>query len=377
MRFVPQYNVGLRFANPTYAHPSYGLSSLTLKGLIINFGYMESILEISPELDKNQSLYRIVDFFAAADIIESHRIRLSRADTFSDQNEGIESLLSQLETSGRTQSCGSMGWSDLASAKQKHINAQQSHYVSCWTSKPESVAMWSLYSPDHFGVRIKTSVEELQYVLLDFLDEKSFLKASQTDLGNHIVFATWMGIYPVSYTSLPHLLRKITRRVKAHGRIMERYRHLGLDLPDFKNIPDRYFEREKQRRFVISGKACYLKDSSFEHELEIRAVVRLGESKYNEMLMELKDALDPKDPRYDGIIFRFSELFGWVEFTELPRFEFARCSNNFVTSVTIDPRCPPHKRQFMEKWFIERDIKIEDSHCFGYIPDSFSVFPKS
>ena len=287
-------------------------------------------------------------------------------------------MLIQLEASRRMQSCGGMGWSDNVSARQQHIKTLQSHYVSCWTNKPESVAMWSLYSPDYCGVQIKTSVEQIQAVLLNFLNEKSFAKVSQSDAEKHVVVASWMGIYPVSYVSLPCLLNKITRRVKAYERIKDRYSRLELDLPGVGNIPARFYKREQQRRLVVSdNKVCYLKDSSYEHEFEIRAVVRLGESKCDESLLKLRELLDPKHPQHDNLLPYFSEYFGLVEFTQLPRFEFPRCSKIFVQSVKIDPRCPPHKRNFMEKWFRERDIEIEESSCFGYIPKTFTVFPKN
>jgi hypothetical protein len=64
---------------------------------------------LAVDLDKNKLLYTILGFFAAADMIDNHRIRISRADTLSDQNGGIEKLLFQLEASGPAQSCGSMG----------------------------------------------------------------------------------------------------------------------------------------------------------------------------------------------------------------------------------------------------------------------------
>jgi hypothetical protein len=337
-------------------------------------------LKTSPELDKTQALYRIVDFFAAADIIQSQRIRLSRADTFSDKNEGIEILLGQLERSASPlrMQCGGTGWSDLKTARQTHAHLQQSHYVSCWSRKAESVAMWSLYSPDHCGVRIKTSVQALEYVLLDFLNQKSFLNTSLVDNDKYVVFASEAGVYPVSYTSLPNLLEKINRKIKVVERLKARYKNSNRELPGLMEIPRRYYEREKQRILIPNAKTCLIKDSSFEHEYEIRALVRLAETKFDKQILELKEiAEDPTNLKYHDVVDYFHELFDYVKITQLPDFEFAHCSSDFVTAVTIDPRCPSHKRHFMEKWFREKNIPIEDSYCFGYIPDSFSIFPKS
>ncbi|ASF45016.1 hypothetical protein CEK71_02460 [Methylovulum psychrotolerans] len=238
--------------------------------------------------------------------------------------------------------------------------------------------MWSLYSPDHCGVRIKTSVQALEYVLLDFLNQKSFLNTSLTDSDKHIVFASEAGVYPVSYTSLPNLLKKINRKIKVFERFKARYKQSNPELPGLTEIPRRYYEREKQRNLISNTKTCLIKDSSFEHEYEIRALVRLAETKFDKLTLELKKiAEDPKDERHHSLKNHFTEFFGLVKITQLPRFEFAHCSGDFVTAVTIDPRCPSHKRHFMEKWFREKNIPIEDSYCFGYIPDSFSIFPKS
>jgi hypothetical protein len=42
--------------------------------------------------------------------------------------------------------------------------------------------------------------------------------------------------------------------------------------------------------------------------------------------------------------------------------------------VALDPRCPPHKSDFMRRWFEERGIRVVQSKCFGYLADDLDLF---
>lgn len=100
-------------------------------------------LLIENKFEESEVLYRILDFFAAADIIKNSRLMFSRGDTFLDKNEGVDILLRQLELT-HTHACINMGWSDSESARKKHEQLKCGYYMSCWTQTRESVALWSL-----------------------------------------------------------------------------------------------------------------------------------------------------------------------------------------------------------------------------------------
>ena len=77
------------------------------------------LLEVDPSVTENTSLYRTLDFFGAAQIVEQGQLMFSRGDVFSDPNEGVDALLAQLEIVMPGSGCG-MGWSDRESAKGYH-----------------------------------------------------------------------------------------------------------------------------------------------------------------------------------------------------------------------------------------------------------------
>lgn len=159
---------------------------------------MHAFADIDDRLRLEQPVYRIVDFFAAAEIVLQKKIRFSRTDMFLDKNEGVDRLLRQLEISRLTTALG-MGWTDRESAEKYHTSIQRSHYVVCWTENPESVAMWSLYSNDHCAVRIKTRVSQLRSSLVALLNKWSLARISQDQLGQRVIVAKGGRIAKVDY----------------------------------------------------------------------------------------------------------------------------------------------------------------------------------
>jgi len=193
-------------------------------------------LEISRELSSDTVLYRIVDFFSAAQIIGLQRFMLSRPDAFPDKNEGVDRLLMQLEVSLGAKGCGGMGWADRESAKNALRKWQCSHYVSCWSQTKDSVAMWSLYSPDLTSIMISTTVRKLQALTDNFINEYCFLRLSDSDRGKYVIICSDAYMAPVKYISLNEVLKKISRHVKAYRRLEASGRikpqsafHIGTD----------------------------------------------------------------------------------------------------------------------------------------------------
>ena len=115
------------------------------------------LLEVDDSLSDQTPLFRIVDFFSAISMITDNSFMYTRADQFSDPNEGIDRLLRQLEVAIPGGGCGGMGWWDEETANRHHEAVKRSYYVSCWSKNPESVAMWSLYSLDLCSVRLETT----------------------------------------------------------------------------------------------------------------------------------------------------------------------------------------------------------------------------
>ncbi|WP_180127175.1 DUF2971 domain-containing protein [Rhodoferax sp. BLA1] len=333
-----------------------------------------SILEVDPSLSEDTVLYRTLDFFGAAAIVRNKQLMFSRADTFSDKNEGIDRLLVQLEAAKPASGCG-MGWHDGYTARTHHEQIKQSHFISCWSRNPESVAMWSLYSPDYCSVRVSTTISKLRRPIEELLEKYSISRLSERNLNQRVLVSSAGYIAPVEYASLQWIAQKITRRAKAHRRIAERYSRKGKSLPLFNDVDPRYYQREQQRRFSELRTTCRLKDKSFEHEDEVRLFVRLGEEVCSTSVLEDQAYLDPNH-KYHLVLKEDLKAWGFVKLGKLPLREFAPCSEDLVETVAIDPRCPPHKADFMRRWFQNYGVRIVESACFGYLPDSFEVYPE-
>lgn len=315
-----------------------------------------------------------MDFFSAAAMCSSAKLMFTRADAFSDKNEGIDWLLTQLESTHPRSGCG-MGWSDAATARREHDRVKKSHYVSCWSQTAESVAMWSLYSPDHCSVRVSTTLSKLIPAVDNLVSKYSLLRLNSADLGRRVAVAVSASIEPVIYESLTEISRKVGRRTKARQRIDTRYQRKGLEPPTITEVNPRYWEREEQRRFSQLRTTCRLKDESYRHEAEVRLNVRLGEENFSQAELDRQAMHDPAH-QYHGIIKQDLKLWGWIATVPIPEREFIDCSTDLVESIAIDPRCPPHKAHFIAAWFRERGIRVVNSTSFGYLPDTFSAFPE-
>lgn len=331
------------------------------------------LFEIDASLEPDLRVYRTLDFYSAAAIVSQQRLMFSRADTFEDKNEGVERLLLQLEATSPDSGCG-MGWTDQKSARKEHESLKRSHFISCWSSNPESVAMWSLYSPDYCSVRVSTSIRKLGGVVEELLRKYCISRLKETDLDKRVVVAVAGRLAPVTYVSLPQIAARVSRRAKARISLSNRYRKKGQSMPSINYSDSKYWQREQQRRFVELQTSCSLKDSSFQHEQEIRLTVRLGEEHCRPSVLEEQKLLDPAHP-HRAILKTVLASWGFVRQVEIPEREFILCPEDLIESVALDPRCPPHKAAFIRNWFEGHGIPVVQSTCFGYVPASFDVFP--
>ncbi len=331
--------------------------------------------KLHDSLQEDTVLYRTLDFFSALAIVKNNQLMFSRADLFPDKNEGIDYLLTQLQASIPNSGCR-MGWNDAETARKRHDEVKRSYYVSCWSKNAESVAIWSLYSPDHTSVRISTTVSKLRIPVESMLAKYDIHRLNENDLGKQVVVSISGEIAPVEYSSLSQITNKITRRVKAYNRIASRYTKTGKSMPGLTEIDPKYFKREQQRRFRELLATCHLKDTSFQHEDEVRLLVRLGEETCSKELLNACEQMEPNHECHKVLI---TDLQAWnsVSSVSLPEREFAKCGqSNLVDTVAIDPRGPDYKAKFIQDWFKGEGVKIVKSECFRYLPDWFEVYPE-
>jgi hypothetical protein len=211
--------------------------------------------------------------------------------------------------------------------------------------------------------------------LVTLLNKWSLARLSKDHLGKRVIVAKGGRISKVNYESLQNLTRKVERRAKAFERIYARYERNKKPLPTLGNIPARFYEREEKREISSLKVPFNLKDESYSHELEIRVVASFGEEICTDRMLEEKEFLDPSHKDHVALKMTLS-AWGQVSTGRLPEYDFTECCSDFIEAVAIDPRCPAHKRKFMDEWFRKHGIVIEKSNCFGYLPDGFEMFPK-
>tara|TARA_R110000868_G_scaffold96630_3_gene265909 strand:+ start:211 stop:687 length:477 start_codon:yes stop_codon:yes gene_type:complete len=156
---------------------------------------------------------------------------------------------------------------------------------------------------------------------------------------------------------------------------LKRYERKGITKPTLNKVDKRYYEREEAREMASLRSTCRLKDTSFEHEKEVRVIVRLGETKLVDALLEDKELANPSHKYHKQLFGKNLDLLEYISRNELPLREFVQTDSMIINSVAIDPRSPPHKDKFMREWFQERSIPQVKSKCFGYVTDNFTVFP--
>lgn len=334
-----------------------------------------SILEIHDSLSEDTVLYRTLDFYGAANIIKDKKFMFCRADTFHDQNEGIDRLLGQLELTMPNSGCGA-GWNDKETAKREHAKVKMSHYISCWSTNAESVAMWSLYSPDYCSVRISTTVGKLKLVVENLIEKYSVERLTSEDIGKKTTIACNARITPVIYAPLQKISATLARRSKATKIAYQRYvKKNGCPPPVLYDPNTNTKKREEQRLFKELRMTCNLKDKSFEHEAEVRVAVRLGRAPLLKVIFESKEKMNPEHESHSSFLSLLNS-FPLLNEECIPHREFIGCHDNFIDSVAIDPRCQKHKANFMIDWFKNHNIKIVESTCFGYLPDTFESYPE-
>lgn len=335
---------------------------------------MSPLISISSELSADTVLYRTMDFFSAASMYSNAKLMFSRADTFSDKNEGIDRLLNQLQVS-YPGDYGGMGWSNTATAHREHERVKQSHYVSCWSRTAESVAMWSLYSQDLCSVRVSTRLSKLLPSMEALVSKYSLARLTTNDLGSPVLVSVEARVEPVTYADISLISSRVSRRAMARQRLYARYKRKGLNVPAINEVDPRYWQREEQRRFSELSTTCRLKDSSFNHEAEVRLNVRIGEMSCSQSILDTQALLDP-DHQGHAILKDVLKVWGWVRNASIPEREFINCPLDLIENVAIDPRCPAHKAAFIRTWFKEHGIPIVKSTSFGCLPDSFTAFPE-
>jgi len=333
--------------------------------------------------ERQQKVYRIVDFFSAAQTIAESSLYVPLASTFDDSNEAIDAAVEHLAISAGP--CG--GITTYFSTTEDFIQHQKSvagrHYVSCWTKTKESVAMWELYSKDYSSIQLSTTVEELDRAAVTFANAQ-YDPRPAINIGKNVgQFLDRSKIAAVKYDDLRKVARALDRRKRAYERL-EAGQKISHEVD-----PLDLSKAESRRVAQYAFETLEHKDSSFAHESEVRLI--LAFAPYNDdtlavarsRIAEMASRSDTDyvtHSKYErGMLIHArailrEEAFKW-RLACTPSI-YLPLHKGFVTDVTIDPRCPPHKRQFMCSYFENQGIHVAESTCFGHAAGKFVVTPR-
>lgn len=332
---------------------------------------------------RSQTVFRIVDFFSAAQAINEGYLYVPLSSKFEDQNEALDAAIHTLALS--VGPCA--GITGHFKTVEEFISYQRSiaqlNYVSCWTRTKESVAMWALYSKDYSSVQLSTTVGSLEKATLSLAETHSDPRDILSTGSKRGQFFSSSTIAAVKYTSLDTVAQGLSRRRRAYDKLTAAGK-VSL-AKEFKGASNAELRRLDQYSF----EPLEHKDISFAHESEIRLILCF--TPYDEVtLANTRDAFAkmPSTPNTDIADVKYQSNMRTAARVILRSEAYKRglsCESSirlplppgFITDLTIDPRCPPHKLRFMRSYFSGLGVKISESKCFGNLAHNFDLTPRS
>ncbi len=338
-------------------------------------------LQIPSGLRHDTPIHRIVDFFSLAHAVTSSSLYIPQAERLKDPNEGMGAALDIYAISSGPCAGITSFFRDIDEFKEYQQQQKRINYISCWTQIRESVAMWALYSLDSSSVQITTTIGQLEDALRSCYGREHDPRGAIVNAGKNGQFIQSARIVPVKYLSILDLSARIDRRRRAYDRLESK----GL-IGTPATVAD-WSARDLARAGQYKFAPFELKDASFSHEKEVRAVIEA--IPYDAETLEIAkrklhqtiDQADLMDPKYGRATTRYARAIlreeGIKKQLTASEALFLPVPQGFITQVSIDPRCHPHKREYMTNFFREKGIPIIPSTCFGYAANMISVQPRS
>lgn len=322
-------------------------------------------LNIDSEFTLDTKVYRIVDFYSAADLITAQKFMVPSSKYFEDINDGIGQLMSTLYNTWPQSGCG-VSWKNKEDLEKSFANTKESTFVSCWSTNPDSVAMWSLYSKDLSSIRIETTIGKLAELCKNLANEYNFGHFNNLNDGDSVSYFIDGAIHKVKYRDLYLITQKIKRRVKARKRLEQRLLRNGKDTKILGSPMYKSNEKDRSVDGLSSTDLRHLKDSSFKHEEEVRIHLPIHQQKLDQHFLNTI--------RKDDLAERRENSFNHIN-SEFPERIFINTPDDFICSVSIDPRAPEYQKVFIEKYFKSKGVQIKQSKCFKSALSYIDVYP--
>lgn len=290
-------------------------------------------------------VFRFVNFFELHQLLSEKLLRLTKLRRFSDPNEGFGQLLDV-----RRSLLTRHSYSTKDALRKLNNATLNSNYVSCWTQNPDSIALWSLYSPDYCSFRIRITASALDRAAQGYVSAHNWRQYRGPLPGTDYI-PEYCALDNVEYVDFLAFNERIN---SAHTELEQRI----TEIPEA-DIPSHYQEIEKQTGFRKHW--IFAKDAAYEFEREVRVAI-IGGFRSKRTIEEWED-----DP--------FKRLVWPSEEDIFPDSIYSEVEPDFVESVCLDPRCPPWKARVFREILSSFELDWESSRAFGHLLEhnDFSV----
>lgn len=299
-------------------------------------------------------IYRFMNFFELYGLIVHRELKFSKLRLMQDKNEGLGEVI-------RMQS--RLEGFNLRNSRHKiaeyHSEVLERNYLSCWTSTPDSMAMWLLYSSDFSAIRVRTTSKKLESLL-----------EGATSTTYEVPLAAETGT----------LLPRVPTIAEVRYADFRALHQLSKDvlLKDDQAVRE-YLKREQRSgTFPSPGDAPaelhhgrFLKDCAFAHESEIRATF-IGEVRNSMTTAEFENLPDTL-----GKVMGHP-LMSIATKDNSPSVYAITVGADFIEEICFDPRMPSYRKDEMLRMLGSTEIPIVPSNAFGYIlADSDLTVPEN
>ena len=286
----------------------------------------------------SDELYRYVSFFDLYNLLEHKVLRVSQSTVFDDRNEGFGFVLRELDGMYLAAFGAPTGFDGPNIVKT-------SSYISCWTTEPNKIAMWLLYSKDYEGFRIRTTRTKLESVLADY--RKSY--ATSPNKIRDFSPREDDNIFDVAYEDFHRAKKELKKRNEGIQRTLE---NQTASLSKSDRI--REFSkaaRETMATLTFTHNPWSYKDKAYDHEHEVRAVIEFEAS------CEEGDSLAGGC----GDLAEFTSRFPINVEVPIP--------DDFLEDICIDERCPAFKKVVFKSFLSKYDYVPSESRAFSSLFD--------
>jgi len=279
-------------------------------------------------IDPHQTIYRFLNFFDLYKLIKDKQLRFTSLHQLNDKNEGLGKILRSIELS--------LAFPTDSVTEYQII--KHTTYVSCWTTVPDNIAMWMLYSPDKSGIRIKTTVAKLYAAIETYqikypsnINKIENFQPSQID------------VFRMDYKDL----RKAKTEIEENNNTAITAMREAIKGKSKADACRAWYKtmREHLKDNVLDNDAMKYKDENYSHEQEIRGQIEFEPTTEEE---------------YDYMVN--------CDFKDFANFIWLTVGEDFLEEICIDPRCPDYKEKIFKEIIDPKGkMKFVKSEAFGVV----------